>query len=124
MRPMSRPGGLAAPSDTNCGSIGTSVCSGTGDGFTIPGAWLAKRAILPPRPRRRRATGRNDATPEARRTGRTAMTDETLPRRRFLLGAGTVVAAAGVAASGAPAAEAQTVPTPANPASAPAANEP
>jgi gluconate 2-dehydrogenase gamma chain len=52
------------------------------------------------------------------------MTDETLPRRRFLLGAGTVVAAAGVAASGAPAAEAQTVPTPANPASAPAGNEP
>jgi len=46
------------------------------------------------------------------------MTDETLPRRRFLLGAGTAVA--GLAAPVAAPAEAQT-PQPASPAAAPAA---
>jgi gluconate 2-dehydrogenase gamma chain len=53
------------------------------------------------------------------------MTEETLPRRRFLLGAGTAVAA-GLASSGATPADAQTTPAPApaSPAPPAAGNEP
>jgi len=53
------------------------------------------------------------------------MTEETLPRRRFLLGAGTAVAA-GLASSGATPADAQTAPAPApaSPTPPAAGNEP
>jgi gluconate 2-dehydrogenase gamma chain len=43
----------------------------------------------------------NAAQPPERRIGRTTMADETLPRRRFLLGAGTAVAAGLAAPAGA-----------------------
>src|SRR5262249_31807606 len=76
----------------------------------FPGISPVNPAILPATRRRKRRGA----------SGRIAMTDDTLPRRRFLVGASTAVAA-GLAASGSAPAQVQTA---AAPAAAPAAAAP